>query len=441
LPNISLSFHFGGDTVATQIRIGKRAVDGLSPRSKPYIVFDETIKGFGVRVAPNGEKTLVLEYRPGGGGRGVAKKRLRLGRYGEMTADQARAAALDALAQIRLGHDPQAEKVRQRASLTVGGLIDAFLEGHAAKRKSSTAENYQISLEHLRSAHGAVKAEALTRQQIAALHTRLSATPYAANRMLATVSSAWAWAEDHGLVPEGSVNPAKKVTRYPEQGRERFLTGDELARLGDALRTGETNGLPYCVDETKPNAKHAPKAENRLVKLDPFAVAAIRLLILTGARLREILNGQWSQLDLDRGILFLADSKTGRKPIYLSAAAQAVLALIPRLDGNPYIIAGAREGAPRADLKTPWAAVTRAAGLEGLRIHDLRHSFASVGAGASLGLPLIGKLLGHTTATTTQRYAHLDSDPLRRAAETIGSALNGAMNREPGAEVVRLGKR
>jgi integrase len=126
-----------------------------------------------------------------------------------------------------------------------------------------------------------------------------------------------------------------------------------LARLGEALREGETIGLPYSVDETKPNAKHAPKANQRRVTLDPFAVAAIRLLILTGARLREILDAQWSQLDLERGVLFLADSKTGKKPLYLSAAAQAVLAPLPRVKGNPHIIAGAREGAPRADLNKP----------------------------------------------------------------------------------------
>ena len=120
------------------------------------------------------------------------------------------------------------------------------------------------------------------------------------------------------------------------------MTGDELARLGDALRAAETTGLPYEVDETKPNAKHAAKAESRRVKLDPFAVGAIRLLILTGARLREVLDAQWSQLDHGRGVLFLADSKSGRKPVYLSAAAQAVLAEIPRLDGNPHIIASRR---------------------------------------------------------------------------------------------------
>jgi integrase len=202
------------------------------------------------------------------------------------------------------------------------------------------------------------------------------------------------------------------------------LTIEELARLGDALREGETLGLPYSVDETKPTAEHAPKVDHRGVRLDRFATAAIRLLILTGARLREILHAKWAQIDLERGLIFLADSKRGKKPLYLSAAAQEVLADVPRVEGNPPVIAGAKDGAPRADLKKPWAAVSRAAGLRGVRIHDLRHSFASFGAGASLGLPIIGKLLGHSQPATTARCAHLDADPMRRAANTISATIS-----------------
>jgi hypothetical protein len=199
--------------VATHFKIGKRTVDALSPREKPYIVFDDTIKGFGVRVGQSGVKTFILEYRPGVGGRGVAKRRLTLGRYGVATPEQARAAALDALAQIRLGEDPQAEKARQRSSLTISGLIEAFIDGHAAKLKAKSAVNYAIALAKLRAAHGAIKAEALTRSQVAAAHQALSDTPYAANRMLAAISSMFAWAEAHGLLPEGHGNPAKKITR------------------------------------------------------------------------------------------------------------------------------------------------------------------------------------------------------------------------------------
>ena len=123
----------------------------------------------------------------------------------------------------------------------------------------------------------------------------------------------------------------------------------------------------------------------------------------------------------------MPDSKTGKKPIYLSAAALSILSTLPRIEGNPHVIPGERAGQPRADLKRPWAAVTKAAGLDGVRIHDLRHSFASVGAGASLGLPVIGKLLGHSQPSTTARYAHLDADPMRRAVEAIGATIAAAM--------------
>lgn len=440
VPDVSFDFSLGGDTVATKFKITKRSVDALEPRDRPYVAFDDSVKGFGVRVAPTGTKTFVLEYRPGAGGRRVDKRRLALGKYGAMTADQARQAALDSLARIRLGEDPQTDKERQRAASTVSELIDAFLNGHAAKLKEKSEVSYRGSLDKVRAAHGNVKAEALTRAQVAALHSSLSSTPYAANRVLAAVSSLFSYAESQGIVPEGHTNPARKITRYRESSRERFLTSEELARLGDVLREGETIGLPYSVDETKPKAKNAPKPESRRVKLDEHAVAAIRLLILTGARLREILDAQWSQIDLERGVLFLSDSKTGKKPLYLSAAARAVLATVKRIDGNPYVIAGAKEGAARVDLHKPWTAVTRAASLDRVRIHDLRHSFASVGAGASLGLPIIGKLLGHSQAATTQRYAHLDADPLRRGVERIGAEIEAAMNRAPGAEIVRMRK-
>ena len=281
--------------------------------------------------------------------------------------------------------------------------------------KPGTRESYGVGLAKLRAAYGSVKAEALTRAQVASLHSSLSETPYAANRMLSAVRGMFAWAEDHGHAPEGHPNPAsRKVARYREQGRERYLTGDELSRLGDALREAEAAGV------------------------DPYAIAAIRLLALTGARLREVLHARWDQVDRERGVLFLADSKTGRKPIYLSAGAQAVLSALPRLAGHPFIIPGKKDGAPRSDLKKPWVAVTRAAGLDGLRIHDLRHSFASIGAGASLGLPVIGRLLGHTTPATTQKYAHLADDPLRRAVETIGATIDGAMSRKAGGAVVKM---
>jgi integrase len=277
------------------------------------------------------------------------------------------------------------------------------------------------------------------RADVARLHAGLVRTPYEANRTLAVVSAVWNWAARRDEVV-ATGKPAKAIERYPGQGRERFLTSEEFARLGDALRLAGTTGLPWKVDETKRAARGAPKAGNRSRTLDPFAVAAIRLLILTGARLREILDAQWQHVDLERGVIFLPDSKTGRKPVYLSAAAQSVLASLPRVDGNPHIIPGERESAPKADLKKPWAAVTKAASLDGVRLHDLRHSFASIGAGASMGLPVIGKLLGHSQPSTTARYANLDADPMRRAVDAIGATISAAMDKSGGSNVVPLKK-
>jgi integrase len=401
---------FGGDLVAISkrpmtMKLTKRTVDARSSRQKQYVEYDTDLTGFGVAVYPCGIKSWICECRPHGGGRGVAKKRVTLGKNTQLTVEQARKTAADMLAAVRLGGDPALEKAERRASVTVAELIDLFDAQYVGTMlKPGTAVSHRVALEELRQAHGALKAAALARAHVATLHMRLADRPYAANRAAAVWSKAYAWAAARGLIPEGH-NPVKGLKKFREQSRERFLTVDELGRLGAARAEGETVGLPYEVDETKPNAKHASKADKRRVKFDPHAVAAIRLLILTGARLREILHAKWDQVDMERGVIFLADSKTGKKSIYLSAAAQAVLAALPRVGGNPYVIAGVRDGAPRSDLKKPWAALTRAANLRRLRIHDLRHSFASFGAGASLGLPIIGKLLGHSQAATTHRYA------------------------------------
>ncbi len=413
-------------------------LDALSPRQKQYVEDDTDLSGFGVAVYPSGIKSWVCEYRPHGGGRGVAKKRVTLSKVTQLTPDQARKTAADMLAAVRLGGDPATEKAERRAAITVGELMDLFDAQYVGPMlKPGTAVSHRIALKELRDSHGALKAVALTRAHVAALHVRMADRPCAGNRAAAVWSKAFAWGAIRGLIPEGH-NPTKGLQKYREQGRERFLTTEELARLGSALGEGETIGLPYDVDETKPTSKHAPRPDKRRVTLDPFAVAALRLLILTGARLREILDAQWSHVDFDRGVIFLPDSKTGKKPVYLSAAALTVLAALPRIEGNPHIVPGSNAGQPRSDLKKPWAAVCKAAGLGGLRLHDLRHSFASIGAGASMGLPVIGKLLGHSQTATTHRYAHLDADPLRRAADTIDATISAAMDAKKSGEIVLL---
>jgi integrase len=227
-------------------------------------------------------------------------------------------------------------------------------------------------------------------------------------------------------VPE-NCNPARKIEKFPEDRRERFLTPDELERLGAAIREGETLGIAWREDGDAPKSKHLAKKENQRTFLSPDAASALRLLIFTGARLREILHLRWEHVDLGRGLLLLPDSKTGRKTIVLNRPALAILQTHPR--NGSFVIGGAHIDRPRKDLKKPWLAVCRRAGLEGVRLHDLQHTFASIGAGASLGLPIVGKLLGHSQAQTTARYAHLDADPLLRAANLIGERIERSMNR------------
>jgi integrase len=421
-----------------QGRITKRAVDALQcPAGKDReFIWDDGLAGFGVAAFPTGRKVYVAQYRQHG-----RSRRVTIGEHGRLTPDEARSQAKTILGAAETGADPIEERRKAREVRTFAAVANDFMALSAAtKCKPRTRAEYRRWLDrHLLPAFGSRRLTDIRRADVGRLHAKLAATPVEANHAMGLFRAIWNWAARRDEADKAA-NPAHGVERYRERGRERFLTSEELARLGDALRLAETEGLPYAVDEAKPNAKHAPKPENRRVKLDPFAVAALRLLILTGARKREILDAKWEQVDFERGILFLSDSKTGRKPIYLSAAAQEALASLPRIESNPHIIAGAKEGAPRADLNKPWTAVKRAAGLEGVRLHDLRHSFASFGAGASLGLPIIGKLLGHSQAATTHRYAHLDADPLRRAVDTIGATIRSAMDGTKGGDVVPVRK-
>jgi integrase len=244
------------------------------------------------------------------------------------------------------------------------------------------------------------------------------------------ISGLYSWARRTGRVPH-DIKPALGVTKYREQGRERFLSGEELARLGEVLREAETVGLPWVIDEDNENAKHVPK-KNRITKVSPFATAAIRLLLLTGCRLREILNLRWEEYDRERGMLLLPDSKTGRKPVVLSTAAMALIDSLPR--AGDYVITGRAPEQARRDLKRPWEVIRARAGLGKVRLHDLRHTFAATGAGSNLGLPVIGKLLGHKNTETTNRYAHLAAEPLRTAANAIASQLAAKIAEKPSVQ-------
>ena len=388
------------------LKLSKRTIDAAKPSEARYVLWDTELKGFGVRVESSGLKSFLVRYRHLG-----RRRFLSLGRFGEITPEQARLLAQKALSKVREGADPADERSRDREAITVKKLVERFLADHVEeKRKSKTATHYRSVLEgYLVPKYGSKKAQELTRADMAKLHLEIKHAPYQANRLLAVVASMYSFGDKHGLTPE-DFNPAKKIERFPETRRERFLTTEELQKLGQAFRDLDESGRFGT------------------------AIQALIFLLLTGARLNEILKLKWSYVDLERGLLLLPDSKTGKKAITLNSASAAILAeLKTKSDikkNGEYVFYGVDPVIPRSDLKKPWAAVTEAAGLEGLRIHDLRHSFASVGAGAGLGLPIVGKLLGHTQASTTQRYAHLDVDPLRKASNAIGSVLVNALNVE-----------
>jgi integrase len=417
-------------------RITKRIVDSLRARDNEYAVWDAQMPGFGIRVRPTGAKSYVVVYRAGSG-RGAPVRRYTIAGVGKIAPELARKRAQALLGQVAHGHDPAGERTSERGTPTISELAERFLAEHVQmKRKPKTAAFYRhILTKIVMPALGTSKADKVTRAQIAKLHAKLHRTPFHANRMLAVLGSMYAFAGRAGVVPEDT-NPVRKIDRFKEHRRERFLTAVELERLGTAIREAETKGIPWEVDEGKPKARHLPKSKNRFTKIGPFAAAAIRLLLFTGCRLREILHLKWENVDLERGLLFLPESKTGRKTIVLNAPALTVLSGLNRL--GSYVITGDNPEKPRADLKRPWEAVSKRAGLAGVRLHDLRHTYASFGAGSGLGLPVIGKLLGHTQASTTHRYAHLDNDPLRRAAENIGGQIAAALEGKRGGRVVTL---
>jgi integrase len=423
------------------IKITKRAVDLADSARGRHSLWDSELRGFGVQIEPTGTKTYVVRYRPKGLGRDGPRRFYKIGRHGDLTAEEARLRAKAILGQVADGQDPAAnlktarsDHVRKRDALTVEALGAIFLDEHVkARRKARTAVGYETLLrKHAYPQIGQIKAEALSRVEVARIHASLKASPHTANRVVAVLGSMYSYGQKHALVPE-SHNPTRGIEKYQEEGRERYLSSVELQRLGSALEEGETIGLPWDFDPTAPTAKHVPKEwKGQREKIDRHAAAAIRLLLLTGARLREILDLRWNHVDPERGLLFLPDSKTGKKTIVLSQAAMAIIEHLSDEDAEGrkrggYVIKGVEDDKPRHDLKRPWEAVKRHAKLDGVRLHDLRHTFASLGAGASLGLPIVGKLLGHSQPQTTARYAHLDADPLRRASDIIGAQIAKAM--------------
>ena len=373
--------------------ISKRTVEALAVEDKDAVFWDDKLPGFGVRVYPTGSKVYVVQTRLKG-----RSKRITLGRHGVISADKARHKAAETIALIKSGQDPDEKRASE---ITVTELAERYLEEHVDVHcKPSTQKMYRRVLKRfILPAYGHRAVGEVERQHVAKLHLELRDTPYQANRALDIATKLFNLAEEWKLRTGG--NPCKFVRKYREHKRERFLTDEEFRRLGEVLNEMEADG-----------------------SLPVHPAAAVRLLMLTGCRRNEIVELQWKHVDLATGELRLPDSKSGARLVPLSPAAARVLTRLPRIEGNPWVIPGTKPGRHLADLNHYWDRVRERADLEGVRLHDLRHSFASRALALGESLSMIGKLLGHNKIDTTARYAHLARDSIKassaRVADSIG---------------------
>ena len=367
------------------------------------VFWDRHLTGFGVRVYPSGGKIYVAQARaPGGPGKPNKPKRVRIGRHGVISADEARKRAALIIARIKAGEEPVPLPLAAKLAggPTVADLATKYLEEHVAVRvKPKTAANARTAIHrHILPALGRLPLMAVERAQVLELQQKLSDRPSQANTVVKVLSHMYDLGVGWRLVPEGC-NPCRSVAKYPERKRERFLTDAEFARLGRVLDEAVTNG-----------------------DASPTGVAAIRLLILTG-RKNEILSLRWEDVDLSAGELHLADAKTGPRTVQLPPLAVQLLESLPPEPDSPWVFPGR---SPETHLSTVyhlWLEVRAKAGLEDVRLHDLRHSFASRSLALGEPLPVIGKLLGHSDIETTARYAHLEPHSLHEAAERIAGSI------------------
>ncbi len=390
-------------------KITKIAVEAIPPGSRDVYAWDVMVRGFGVKVTPRGNRVYCLKYRVAG-----AQRWLTIGRHGEITAEEARTKAVKLRAAIAEGKDPAGTRDDAARAPTVNELADRYLAEHAEphKKPRSIEEDRRNLALHVRPDLGTCKAVEVTRQDILRLHHKLRATPFAANRVRSLLSKMFELAEAWGIRPEAS-NPCRRVPKYAERSRERFLSTDELNRLGEALDAAERDGA------------------------HPSAIAIVRLLLLTGCRLGEVLTLRWPFVDFERGCLRLPDSKTGAKVVHLGPPAIELLADLPRFTSAFVFPAAHIWRAGRAGpghfvgVDHIWRTIRVRAGIEDVRLHDLRHTFASWSVMGGASLYMTGALLGHRQSSTTQKYAHLAAEPQQLAAARVAGTIAGALRGKP----------
>jgi integrase len=389
-----------------------------APAKGNKINYDDEVKGLGCRVTAAGAKSFVLNYLTKGG----RERRITIGSCADWTCTEARAEAKRLRHIVDQGGDPLADIQDARAAPTVAELADRFEQEHLSRKRASTAHGYRHMLAaYIRPALGHLKVAEVTFSDVDALHRKItkSGSPYAGNRVVAVLSKMFSSAMRWNMRES---NPTKGIERNLEQHRRRYLSTDELARLVAAL------------------AAHP----------DTQAANIVRLLLLTGARKGEALSCRWDSVDLTAGVWSKPPSSTKQKAYHeaqLSAPARQLLSEIreqqvakhPKKPLGEYVFPSSSESGHVVDIKKSWRQLCRAAKIDGLRIHDLRHSFASQAISGGAGLPLVGALLGHASPTTTARYAHMFTDPQKAAVERIGAVYTAAG--KPATEVVPLKRR
>ncbi|MGG7565001.1 tyrosine-type recombinase/integrase [Rhodovulum sp. DZ06] len=380
-------------------RLSKSVVEKIQPGPRDVVIWDEALPGFGLRVKPSGVRSYVVQYRAKDTG---ATRRATIGRHGPLLSfDQAKKQARALLADAMRGADPVAEKTEARKAPTMRDLCDDYLTRHAIpnKRPNSVRNDRGLIDGHVLPALGRKRVRDVARRDVEDLRERMAATPYQANRALALLSKMFSLAVAWGWRPD---NPARGVARFQEEKRRRWLSDAELRRLWQALE--RRSGQP--------------------------AAEAVKLQLLTGARLGEVLGAKVGDFDLDRGVWTKPSHQTKQKRtehLPLSApAVELVGALCAGRAPGDWLFPGRVEGQPLREIKRFWAALTAEAGLEDYRRHDNRHTFASHLVSSGLSLEIVGQLLGHSSAETTKRYAHLADDALRNAADRFGGKVAGA---------------
>ena len=387
-----------------RVHLTKRVIDSTKPEAVDVLLWDDEVPGFGLRVKPNGLKSYALQYRNAAG----RSRRVTIGKHGVLTAEGARNEARRLRARVAEGHDPATERQRLRQADTLEAFSTRYLSHYAElHKKPGSVRNDRLLLDlHILPEIRNRKLAEITREDVTKLHQSMRKTPYAANRMLALLSKMMNLSEKWGVRPDGT-NPCRHVERFKEKRRQRFLSPAELVELGKAL--AKTEGE---------NVEH------------PSVVPALRLLLFTGARRGEVLGLKWEHVDWRNQCLNLTESKTGPKTIHLNPPALQVLQTLDkaRPDDSPWVIRGNMKDRALVGLPHAWQRIRKRAKLSDLRLHDLRHSFASVAVAAGSSLPIIGALLGHTQPQTTARYAHLSADPLKEASAMVGQRISALMN-------------